>query len=199
MSHLSSHIQMVAFDLGGVLVDVDLQPTWRELGLTRQQAEECFFQHPGHDDMATGRISGRTFVNRVSEIGSISADRVFAAWAAVVKPRPEAMDLVRSLKCAGTIWSNTDPIHFTALENAIPSSINTVRQRTLSYEIGHLKPDKEFFIQGLQRLPVEAAKLLYVDDRMDNLESARELGIQAVQVESVAQLSTVLKQFDVIF
>lgn len=52
----------------------------------------------------------------------------------------------------------------------------------LSYEEGIMKPDEEIFCRCVERLGVSASECLYVGDGGSNeLETARSLGMQAVQ------------------
>jgi putative hydrolase of the HAD superfamily len=48
-----------------------------------------------------------------------------------------------------------------------------------SYELGVAKPDPAYFTTILDRLDVPAGQVLFVDDRLDNVESARSLGLRA--------------------
>lgn len=63
----------------------------------------------------------------------------------------------------------------------------------LSYEIGVRKPNPEVFKILLKKLQVEASCVLFIDDRIENVEAARNLGIDAIQFISSEQLK---KEFE---
>ena len=48
-----------------------------------------------------------------------------------------------------------------------------------SYELGVAKPDPAFFTTILDRLGLEAAEVLFVDDSLRNVEAARSVGLAA--------------------
>ena len=48
-----------------------------------------------------------------------------------------------------------------------------------SYELGVAKPDPAFFTTILDRLGLEAAEVLFVDDSLRNIEAARSVGLAA--------------------
>lgn len=76
------------------------------------------------------------------------------------------------------------------LSNGVPEVMTRVRaQRRLddyfdvvlvSYEVGFTKPDPRIYELCLSRLGVPAEAALFVDDRVDNVEAARRLGMQIV-------------------
>jgi putative hydrolase of the HAD superfamily len=76
------------------------------------------------------------------------------------------------------------------LSNGVPEMMARVRaERRLddyfdevlvSYEVGYTKPDPRIYELCLSRLGVPAPQALFVDDRPENVEGARRLGIETV-------------------
>ncbi len=64
----------------------------------------------------------------------------------------------------------------------------------LSYELGYEKPDVRIYLHVLARLELEPADLLFIDDRLDNIESARSLGIDSIHFISLEQLKLELSK-----
>ncbi len=60
--------------------------------------------------------------------------------------------------------------------------------KTFSCEVRLLKPDPAIYEHSLRGLGVAAAEALFVDDRENNIQAARTLGMRAIQFRSVAQL-----------
>lgn len=48
-----------------------------------------------------------------------------------------------------------------------------------SYELGAAKPDPEFFVRAADRIGSEPAAILFIDDNLANVESARDVGLAA--------------------
>jgi putative hydrolase of the HAD superfamily len=68
-----------------------------------------------------------------------------------------------------------------------------------SYELGVAKPDPAYFTTILDRLDVPGGQVLFVDDRLDNVESARSIGLRAEvwsYVDGLDVLRGHLKQHD---
>jgi putative hydrolase of the HAD superfamily len=60
--------------------------------------------------------------------------------------------------------------------------------KTLSAEVGMIKPDPAIYQHTLEGLGVSAAEALFIDDREANVRAARSLGICSIQFRSIAQL-----------
>lgn len=63
----------------------------------------------------------------------------------------------------------------------------------LSYEIGVQKPNPEVFKVLLEKLQVSASHVLFIDDRIENVEAAEKLGIDSIQFVNPEQLK---KEFE---
>jgi putative hydrolase of the HAD superfamily len=50
---------------------------------------------------------------------------------------------------------------------------------TFSYELGLVKPQREIYEDAVRGVGVEAGEALFLDDRSENIEGAREAGLQA--------------------
>lgn len=64
----------------------------------------------------------------------------------------------------------------------------------LSYEIGVKKPHPEAFKILLEKLQVPAAHVLFIDDRIENVEAAKNLGIDSIQFINPEQLKKELEK-----
>lgn len=60
--------------------------------------------------------------------------------------------------------------------------------KTLSAEVGMIKPDPAIYEHALRGLGVPAAEALFIDDREINIWAARGVGMRAIQFRSVAKL-----------
>jgi FMN phosphatase YigB (HAD superfamily) len=85
--------------------------------------------------------------------------------------------------------SNTDPIHFSYAVQHFPV-LQRFDRYFLSYEMGLLKPEPEFFLRLLRELDIHPGDCVFIDDRAENVESARSIGITALQFCGNEQLGT---------
>ena len=97
---------------------------------------------------------------------------VRGAWRDVVAVMPAGRALVEECLAADLdvwLWSNTDPIHLEKMTAGLPA----VHDDSVSFKIGAMKPDAEFYRRNLAllaRAPTD--DVLFVDDRADNVAAA---------------------------
>jgi putative hydrolase of the HAD superfamily len=62
---------------------------------------------------------------------------------------------------------------------ATPGFLEHFDHVTFSYELGKVKPQPEIYLEAIQGLGVEPARALFLDDKAENVEGARAVGLQA--------------------
>lgn len=172
----------MAFDLGGVVVDVDL------VGLStlgdHDVVEGALFGDGRHDAVSVGALSGEAFAEAAAARLGIATADVVAAWQRVVRFSAGGLALVKETARDHpvAIWSNTDPLHWGVLGGALEQVAVDVAP---SFRLGCMKPDPAYFARALARLDVASSDVLFIDDRQDNVDAARTAGVVAVQVRGV--------------
>jgi|SRR5580658_5213192 putative hydrolase of the HAD superfamily len=63
-----------------------------------------------------------------------------------------------------------------------------------SSEVHLIKPDPAIFRYTLEKLGIEPASVLFMDDRFSNVSVARSLGMEALKFSTLAQLNRELKE-----
>lgn len=58
-----------------------------------------------------------------------------------------------------------------------------------SAEMGLKKPEKAYYQSIINTLGVDPSEIIYYDDALENIESARSLGIRAVHYRSIDDFS----------
>lgn len=189
-------IRAIAFDLGGVLVDVSMERAAAILDTDVDVFRDKAFDAQGqtlHAAMTVGGAPDR-FLDHLSHQFDCDAATAHQAWASVVAPRPQALRLLNDLGALDslhlTAWSNTDPLHFGTLEADFSALFSSTR--ALSFEVEAKKPDAAFFERGLKRANVSPSALLFVDDRPENVAAAKAAGICALEATSVASAAQVI-------
>ncbi len=177
---------VVAFDLGGVVVDVDLS-VLLELG-PRERVDAAFFGHDRHERLSVGTMNADAFCTEVAADLDVSADDVATCWRRVVRFSAGGLELIESTarRHPVLIWSNTDSLHWSVLGTALTSLATTVSP---SFLVGHMKPEAAYFARALDAAGASADtanSVVFVDDRADNVAAATGLGINAVVVRGVA-------------
>lgn len=171
----------VAFDLGGVLVDVDRRPF---TSLFRPDDLQAVFAQ--HDALQTGACTPDQFFAAAAIRSDADEPSLLAAWRSMVHFKPQAqgwLDAVAARGLRTVFWSNTDPVHAGAL------GLSPERGHALSFAIGANKPDVRFFARALTLCGAAPGDVLFLDDREENVRAAENLGIDAqINVDAGASL-----------
>jgi phosphinothricin acetyltransferase len=186
----------VVFDLGGVLIDWSSRRLYR--GLIDDPAElDRFFTEVCTPEWHRASDRGRSVADGVAEL--VAAHPREAALIEVFDTRwqdmfggelPASVDVVRELRAAGVRLlglTNWPAEKFPAARAAFPV-LGELEGIVVSGEEGIAKPDREIFDRLLQRYGVDPATAVYVDDRAENVETARGLGLAGVQFETADAL-----------
>lgn len=190
-------IQFIAFDLGGVLVDVQLKRLDEALQCGASVVEDAFFGENRHDAFSKGVLEPSSYLRDVAQKLNRTETETHAAWSNVVAPYHHAYAVLDAVTRPYAAWSNTDPVHIAALARALPPTL-LGSQRCLSYEVHANKPDFAFFRCALARLKWAPEEILYLDDRAENVIAARSLGIIARQVDGLNETVAALHEVAVL-
>lgn len=192
-SPTAADVDFVLFDIGGVLADVDqtrAERRWVELGLSADRFHAAFYDSgakPGGDLGTLDSEGMRAAVS--SEAGrAVTAAELLDVWGAMVWWRPWVLELLERLTRPHGVLSTIDPVHAAAL-GPLPGA----EPLLYSCDIGAVKPDPRAFLIAVARCPAPAARVVYVDDRADNVAEARRAGLNAYQVVDRAGVERVLE------
>ena len=195
---MTSKLRAIIFDIGRVLVRVDIRQA--QLGLTKGLAftpEELWSaieKDPRWPDWQEGRMSARDWhQNLCTRLGiSLNFEQFTEVWNSALDPNPIHPDrLFESLSKSYHLGllSNTDPIHVAYLESTyrffryFPKLV-----RIYSCSVGTSKPDPLIFREALRACKVRAEEAVYIDDILAYAEAARSLGCTGIQFRSPEQL-----------
>lgn len=188
----------IIFDLGGVVLNLDYNLTinaFKELGkenfdkLYAQSQQDKIF-----DLFETGAIAADEFRKYMKSFFSHSVNdvEVDTAWNAMLLDLPKhRIDLLRKLKEYYRIYlfSNTNSIHLSCFKKIIkdqygdPDLLETIFHQTYySHLIGKRKPNADAFQTILSQHGLKAAETLFIDDSIQHIEGAKELGIQTIHL-----------------
>jgi putative hydrolase of the HAD superfamily len=190
---LSKPVQLVLFDLGGVLIEPGGVGPMRELSGIGSDEElwsrwlSCRWVR----QFEAGRCSAEEFAaGVVSDWGlQVTPDSFleeFGTW-----PRgpysgaAELVDRVRASLPVGYL-SNTNSYQWHANYEGTPL-IDAFDHRFLSFELGMVKPDRAIFETVAARLPAAPDRILFLDDNEANVDAATETGFAAVRVQGLEE------------
>lgn len=196
---MSAAIDVIVFDLGGVLVE--LQGLDVLLGAPQDTPHTEAFWHdwllsPAVREFEAGRMTAETFAAAlVSELDLPLTPEQFLAnflrWPRGFFAGAIALLQTLSVRHPLAVLSNTNALHWARFA-AEPGFLPALSHSFLSFESGLLKPDAECFAHLTDTLGVAAPRILFLDDNRLNVEAARRFGLQAEQALGVSGARQVL-------
>ncbi len=171
-------------DLGGVCVTVDTSPALQELAFMSRKSEaevhDLIFNSGLIESFERGEINSRRFHALVRRRLSIhpTYSKFKTIWSSMFGPSYGMDDILARLKLDWKLFivSNTNEIHFPfiALTNPIVRHFSGF---FLSYRLGHIKPEPEFFRQAIDRSGFRPDEILYIDDRPEFVAAGKNQGL----------------------
>jgi putative hydrolase of the HAD superfamily len=191
-----SEIKNLIFDLGGVIVDVDVElfnKSFQDIGFTNFTDIYSQIQQSSLFELfETGKIPAQIFRNELRKFkNNLSDSQIDSAWNSVIVKVPEQnIELLINLRknYKTFVLSNTNIIHMDFLTEKLISNLGKnpfeemFDQIYLSYEIGYRKPDKECFQYVLDKAGINAGETMFIDDLIANVNGACAAGILGYQL-----------------
>ena len=191
-------IDAIIFDLGGVILNIDYNLT-REAFVKAgiKKFDEMYSQATADElfsKLETGEISETNFYSELNKRAGLdlSTTEIKKAWNAMLLTfREQSLEFLNLLKPKYKLFllSNTNHIHLKAL-NKIYLEKNRDKpfekffdKAYYSCEIGLRKPLTDIYEFVLRQNNLIPANTLFVDDSVQNIETAKALGIQAILLE----------------
>jgi HAD superfamily hydrolase (TIGR01509 family) len=188
-------VRAVVFDLGKVLVEFDYGIAGRKLAQrSRMAATELgrfLVQVPLIVQYETGLISSEQFYQEVRAASGYEGDlEEFASlFADIFSPIEPMIDLQTELRGRGFptyIFSNTNELAVRFIRKSFPF-FNNFDGYILSYEHYAMKPDAKLYEVVEAKTGARGAEILYVDDRLENIDAGQARGWQVILQETPAQ------------
>ena len=188
-------IDNIIFDLGGVLIDIDISKTLAAFTALGVKNIDAYF---GHGFAASfvkeheiGKISNEDFIAEIKSTvgGDLSDADIVGAWnALLLRFPPERIDLLRSLKKKYRLFlfSNTNSIHHQQFQQMYSEVYPWERfdshfeRAYYSHVLGQRKPDIASYQTIVDTHHLDPKKTLFVDDALVNVEGAVKSGIQGL-------------------
>lgn len=191
----------VIFDLGGVLVHLDWDKVCAPLARLSDLSYDAVMKEvqngPIVQSSMLGRLDSQEFHRALCAKlhVEIEFDQFIDLWNGLLSANEDIAPLVEELGSGHrlVLASNTDAIHFAYSEQHF-DVLRAFGQYFLSYEMGLLKPDPAYFHHVLYGLWVSPGDCIFIDDRVENVRSAQNIGIKSLVFESADRLKSDLQE-----
>jgi HAD superfamily hydrolase (TIGR01509 family) len=190
------------FDLGKVLVDYDLNDMYRQMadvaGIATERVKEVLVDGGLQMRSERGEVTGRQFFDEFCARTGTRTDYHALEMAAsdIFRLRPCILPIVAQLRQAGYrlgVLSNTCASHWEHCLRRYCILREAFEVYTLSYRVGHCKPEAAIFQTAAEQAGVEARSIFFTDDFPDHVRGARAAGFDAIPYTSTAELAAALR------
>ncbi|MBC8186212.1 HAD family phosphatase [candidate division KSB1 bacterium] len=188
--------KFIIFDLGQVLVKVlfpeFLQKFAAEFRIDPSEITDN--RHNGaHIDFMVGKIPPEEFYQKTCKHFNhdISIKKFKALWLQMLGEEIGGTGLIiNELEKKNNnlaLLSNIDPWHYEYCERTFPV-LNKFSKKFLSYQMKMKKPGLEIYQQVAKELFAKPEECLFIDDLLENVEAAQQVGYEAIQFIDPGQL-----------
>lgn len=191
-------IKNLLFDLGGVLVDLQIEQSLNALAALMNTSHSDGSPITGMDLLGgseselmqayqTGQITTDQFLDAVLSVcrQGTTRQQVLDAWYAMLQTIPaQRLEMLYRLKQAGFaiyILSNINEAHVEWVWLHYPELHKIAEKVFYSNEIGIAKPDIEAYQYVIAHANINPAETLYIDDLEQNIRSGKAAGFVSLQ------------------
>lgn len=183
--------RFIYFDLGNVLVNFDHHRGARQMaevaGISERLVWEVVFESDLELEYERGAITTREFYEAFCAQTETRPDyrALLLAASDIFELNVPIVPLLSELRERGHrlgILSNTNESHWNLItDGRFPIVQDFFERYALSYEMRSAKPDLASYQIAAELVGVAPEEIFFTDDRIENVESAREAGFDAVQ------------------
>jgi HAD superfamily hydrolase (TIGR01509 family) len=208
-----SEIKNIIFDLGGVIINLDIPKTISEFNkLTNKPFESIYtqlHQSPIFDLFDKGQISEADFFFELNNSldQPLTHKQLLNAWNAMLLDFPiHRLELLNQLKQRYRIFllSNTNETHIAQFENDLYQhhgykNLEPFFEKVYySCRINMRKPDREIFDFVLQENTLNASETIFIDDSPQHIEGALKTGIKAHLLSKEKDIKSLIEQLNLL-
>ena len=188
-------IRNIIFDVGKVLVSYEPEEYMKQMGLddaARAAIQAAMFENPLWELSDQGLGTPEEFLQKFIAGAPQYEDeirRVHESVGGTIALLPYAMDWILSLKERG--------FHIYILSNYSENMLNQTEDKleflpladgvVFSYACRLAKPQREIYLHLLDEFWLEPEESIFLDDRLENIRAAEELGIHGIVFQNYEQ------------
>jgi HAD superfamily hydrolase (TIGR01509 family) len=201
VKNIAGQIEVVLFDLGGVLVEMHGVPTmlaWLNHSVSADELWKLWLTSPVVRGFETGRTGPDEFADRIIQEMSLPVGReeflnTFSGWVSGLYPG--ALELVRSVPARFTraTLSNSSVLHWARVMNEFELE-GVFDRHFASHLTGKIKPDPEAFQFVIESLGCRPSAIFFLDDNSLNVEAAHTAGMHAVRTKGLVEARNALRE-----
>ena len=178
-------IETIIFDFGDIFINLNkpkFEEKLKEIGLTEWN-EDLKDLNEGYE---IGKYrESEFFIGIQKYIPQTELYLIRRAWNSIIGDFPiKRLEYIENLtsKYKMFLLSNTDSTHIDVVEREFGEFynrfVNCFEKMYFSFEIGMRKPNEEIFTFVIKENNLDPSTTLFIDDNLENIESAKKVGLQ---------------------
>ncbi|HZH68708.1 MAG TPA: HAD family phosphatase [Chitinophagales bacterium] len=203
------NLKVLIFDLGNVIIPLEeFSYWWEQLFLPvfqQKEAVEKLLREGFFVDFERGDFDEEHFLNVLCTIlkPGFSKDDIIRRWNLILKEiPPHRVEFLRTLKAKGYqlyLLSNTNSTHIDSVKAQMQElfGMNVLEDIFdycyYSYEMNEVKPDVEIYKKVIEDQQINPTETLFIDDKIENLDGAKKLGVKIRHIAPEQDIKYVLK------
>jgi putative hydrolase of the HAD superfamily len=200
-------IKCVIFDLGDVIVDLDFSRFFNEVitpSPLNKPPSSIYLEFFRQSDIYhQGKITDEEFFKLSSELLEIGNDltqsHFFEAFNSIISDlNDDVVDIVKQIKEYNPVkimcLSNINASHWKYLKKQNWDIWQIIDEFILSHEIQMTKPDPDIFRYAIKKARCKPKEIVFIDDGLNNIRAALELGFNCIRFTNSDNLVTELKK-----
>ena len=198
-----NRIKCLIFDLGGVIVDLDFSNFYNSIitqsPLNKPQTPIILEFFRQSDIYHQGLMNDKEFYQLacdILQVCEVDQKSFFAAFNSIISGyNPEIIELIKEiLMCL----SNVNSSHWKFLLKKKWDFFDYFDELILSHEVNMTKPRYKIFQFAIQKAGCLPEEIVFIDDGLNNIRSARELGIIGIKFTNKENLVEELKKLQIL-
>jgi len=204
-------IKTIIFDLGGVIVDFDYSNFYKQIislsPLEKPQSRILLEFFRQSDLYHQGKMTDEEFYKLACEILQVcmlNQNQFYDAFNSIIcgTCQPEMVSLIKKIrdtkKYKLIALSNVNSSHWGYILNNKLEFLDYFDEFILSHKVHVTKPDLRIFQLAIEKSGCKAEEIVYVDDGLNNIRAANDLGIQGLYFTNIDDLIEEFKKLKII-
>lgn len=184
-------MKTLILDFGNVIAFFDHRRACQQLAslsmnqVTEDAVCQAVFGTTLESDFDCGKLSSSDFVQRLRRLFDLgpSDEAIVRAWCDIFWPNEQLLPLLPRFKRSVAkllLASNTNELHYQWVTKQFANPLSCFDAFVLSHKVGYRKPALPFFNACIEASAVNPNQCVYVDDRPDFVEVARNVGMAGI-------------------
>lgn len=200
---MTSQVQALLFDLGGVVLDIDFSRAfahWQPVSrLSLDEIKAGFRFDAAYQQHERGEMDAAAYFAHLSARLQLQKGhaRIAEGWNAIfIGEIADTLAMIQSargrLPCYA--FTNSNPVHQAAWSAMFPAVVQAFDRIFVSSDMGCRKPERQAFDHIAQEIDTPPGAILFFDDLAENVAGAQAAGLQAVHVRGPGDVRAALER-----